>query len=102
MTGYDLPNNYIENPEALLRKKRSHAASSSVTAPTVEPVTPAPSKTLRDYSIPIVANMPVGPAVNGGDGNFELYTCLITMVQANQFHGLPSEDANAHLQYFLE
>jgi hypothetical protein len=24
------------------------------------------------------------------------------MVQANQFHGLPSEDANAHLQHFLE
>ena len=24
------------------------------------------------------------------------------MVQANQFHGLPREDVNAHLQHFLE
>ena len=108
MTGYDLPNNYIENPKALLRKNRSRAASSYATPSIDELVTPAPSatpimaKTLRDYSTPTVANMPVGPAVNVGDGNFELYTGLITMVQANQFHGLPSEDANAHLQHFLE
>jgi len=58
--------------------------------------------TLRDYSIPTIANMPIGPTINVGDGNFELHTGLITMVQENQFHGLPSEDANAHLQNFLE
>ena len=33
MTGYDLLNNYIENPEAVLRKKLTHAASSSATPP---------------------------------------------------------------------
>ncbi|XP_066374943.1 uncharacterized protein [Miscanthus floridulus] len=60
------------------------------------------AKTLRDYSTPIVANVPIGPAINLGDGNFELHTGLITMVKANQFHGLPSEDANAHLQHFLK
>jgi hypothetical protein len=59
-------------------------------------------KTLYDYSTPTVANVPVGPAVNTRNGNFELRTSLITMVQASQFHGLPSEDANAHLQHFLE
>ena len=32
----------------------------------------------------------------------ELRTRLITMVEANPFCGLPSEDANAHLQQFLE
>ena len=107
MTGYDLSNNYIENPEALLRKKRSRANSSSATPPTDELVTTAPSatpiiaKTLRDYSIPVVANAPVGPAVNTGNENFELRTGFIMIVQANQFSGLPSEDANAHLQYFL-
>ncbi|XP_066351467.1 uncharacterized protein [Miscanthus floridulus] len=69
---------------------------------------PAPSatlivaKTLHDYSTPAIANVPVGLAVNVGEGNFELRVSLITMVQANQFHGLPSEDANAHLQHFLE
>ena len=46
--------------------------------------------------------MPVGPAVNMGDTNFELKTGLIMMVQANPFYGLPSEDANVHLQHFLE
>jgi hypothetical protein len=72
MTGYNLPKNYIENPEALLRMSWSRAASSSATPPASEPVTPAPSattamaKTLRNYSTPTVANVPVGPAVNIG------------------------------------
>ena len=84
MTGFNLPNNYTEDREALLRKKRSHATSSSVTPSIVEPVTPTASapimaKTLHDYT-PVVANMPVGPVVNIGDGNFELHSGLITMV----------------------
>jgi len=89
MTGYDLPNNYIENPKALLRKNRSHAASCYATPSTDELVTPAPSatpimaKTLHDYSIPAVANVPVGLAVNTGNGNFKLRTGLIMIVQAN-------------------
>ena len=58
--------------------------------------------TLRDYSTLAVANVPIGPAVNTGTENFELRTGLIMMVQANQFYGLPSEDASAHLQHFLE
>ena len=96
MTDYKLPENYIKNLEALLRKKWSRATSSSATLPTVEPVTPTPSatpsmvKTLRNYSNPVVANVPIGPAINIGDGNFELRNGLITMVEANQFHGLPS------------
>jgi hypothetical protein len=59
------------------------------------------AKTLHDYTT-TVANMPVGLGVNMGAGNFELCTSLIMMVQANQFYGLPSEDASAHLQHFLE
>ena len=76
--------------------------------PTIEPVTLVPSatiamaKSLHDYSTPAVANVPVGPAVNTCTGNFELRTSLITMLQANQFCGLPSEDVSAHLQHFLE
>ena len=107
MTCYNLPNNYTDNPEALLRKSRSHTAS-SVTPPACEPVTPAPSatttmaKTLHDYFTPVVANVPIGPAINTGTENFKLRTSLITMVQANQFYGLPSEDATTHLQHFLE
>jgi hypothetical protein len=37
-----------------------------------------------------------------GDENFELKPTLINMVQANPFSGKPNEDANAHLQHFLE
>ena len=74
MTGYKLPENYIKNPEALLRKKWFHTSSSSATPPTIKLVTPSPSatpimaKTLRDYSTPTVANVPVGSAINIGDG----------------------------------
>ena len=92
MISYDLPNNYIKNPEALLRKKWSSATSS--TTPSIDELitlapsaTPSMAKTLHDYSIPAVASVPIGPTVNIGDGNFELRTSLITMVQANQFHG---------------
>ena len=108
MSGFDLPNNCTDNSESLLRKSRSRTASSSATPSTVEPVTPIPSATtamamsLHDYSTPAVANVPIRPAVNTGTGNFKLCIGLITMVQANQFCGLPSEDTSAHLQYFLE
>jgi hypothetical protein len=38
-------------------------------------------KTLREYFVPIVANVPVGPVANMGDVNFELKkTSVITMV----------------------
>ena len=108
MTGFILPKNYTDNPEVLLRKNWSHTASSSASLPVVEPVTPTPSattamaKSLRAYSTPAVANVPVGPAVNMGTENFKLCAGLITMVQTNQFYGLPSEDASSHLQHFLE
>jgi hypothetical protein len=98
----------IQIQKALLRKKRTLVPHSLSAPPIVETVTLAPStipimaKTLHDYSTPTVANVPVGPAINVGNRNFELHIGLITMVQANQFHGLPCEDVNAHLQHFLE
>ena len=108
MSGFVLPENYIDNLEVLLRKNRSHTTSSFATPPASEPVTPirsattAMAKTLCDYSTSAIANMPVGPAVNTGTRNFELWTGLIIMVQANQLCGLRSEDTSAHLQHFLE
>jgi len=86
MSGFGLPNNYIDNLEALLWKSRSRTASSSATPPVIEPVTPIPSatigmaKSLHDYSTPAVANVPIGPAVNMGTKNFEHRTGLIIMV----------------------
>jgi hypothetical protein len=108
MTGRNLPKNFIDNPEALVRRNRSRTVPSSAVPPEVQPVIVVPSsstimaKTLRDYSVPKVANVPVGPAVNAANSDFEIRTGLITMVQANPFCGLPSEDANVHLQNFLE
>jgi hypothetical protein len=58
-------------------------------------------KTLRKFSIPSVANVPIGPTINVSDANFELKLGLIKMVQASPFCGLPSMDANADLQQFL-
>jgi hypothetical protein len=65
MSGFDLPNNYTDNPEALLRKNRSYTISSSTTPLVVKLVTHVPSATslmansLHDYSTPTIANMPV-------------------------------------------
>ena len=107
MISFSLLNNYIDYPKALLRKSRSRTTSSFASLPVVELVTPVPSattamaKSLHDYSTPAVANVPVGTAVNMGIRNFDLWTSLIMMVQASQFCGLPSEDANVHLQHFL-
>ena len=103
MSGFDLPNNYIDNLEAFLRKSRSRTASSSATPPVVEPVIPVTSattkmaKSFRDYFTPAIANVPVGPTVNTGTRSFELHTSLTMMVQVNQFYGLPSKDTSAHL-----
>jgi hypothetical protein len=60
------------------------------------------NKTLHEYSIPTIANIPARPTVNMGDTNFELKIGLIMMVQANPFYGLPNKDANTHIRHFLE
>ena len=59
-------------------------------------------KTLRKFSVPSTDNVATGPNINVGDVNFELKSSLINMVQASPFCGKPNEDANAHLQNFLE
>ena len=58
--------------------------------------------TLRDFSNPSAANVATGPNVDVGDMNFELKSSLINMVQASPFYGKLNEDANAHLQNYLE
>ena len=59
-------------------------------------------KSIHDLSAPSAANVATGPNVINGDGNFDLKPALITMVQASPFCGKAHEDANAHLQHFLE
>jgi hypothetical protein len=90
MTNFDLPNNYTINLEALLRKNRSHVASSSATPPIDKLVTTAPSatpimaKTLRDYSVPTVANVPLGQLSTLAMKTLSS-ALASSMVQANQF-----------------
>jgi hypothetical protein len=59
-------------------------------------------KTLCVYSAPSADQVPTSPEINIGNGNFEIKSGLITMVQASPFYGKPNEDASAHLQQFLE
>ncbi|XP_066160965.1 uncharacterized protein [Oryza sativa Japonica Group] len=60
------------------------------------------SKTLREFAAPFADNVAIGPQVNIGDADFDLKSSHITMAQASPFCGKPNEDANAHLQQFLE
>ena len=77
--------------------------------PAQEPISEAPlvleamaEKTLREFSVPSTDNVATGPNINVGDVNFELKSSLINMVQGSPICGKPNEDANAHLQNFLE
>jgi len=110
MTGFSLPTNFVENPEKLVRRVRPRVIPPQLSLSPSEPAFQAPAtttkpmaeKTLRDFSIPSATNVATGPSADVGDVNFELKSSLINMVQANPFCGKPNEDANAHLQNFLE
>ena len=109
MTGFYLPQNFIQNRESLLRRVRPRVAPPQHTLSASKPVISVAStsnsmaqKTLRDYSAPSANNVPVGPDVSTEGENFEIYTGLITMVQANPFCGKANDDASAHLQQFLQ
>jgi hypothetical protein len=91
----DLPNNFVDNPEALLRKTRSKLKKVS---PSVLEDTKVrrsltlvfevmASKTLCEFSAPTTANIWTGPTINVGEDGFGLKPALINMVQANQFCG---------------
>ena len=107
MTGFDLPPNFTKDPESLVRKARTHFGSPLREHSEVEPASFVPStstsmanpveKTLRENSAPSADQVPTGPVINTGNGNFEIKTGLITMVQASPFCGKPNEDASAHL-----
>ena len=110
MTGLDLPTNYIEDLEALI--KRTRAKLKKVSALESEDnqirwsLTPEfeamADRTLHEFSTPTTANIRTGPIVNVGDNGFELMPALINMVQVSQLCGKAHEDASAHLQHFLE
>jgi hypothetical protein len=86
----DLPDNFVDNLEVLLRKTRSKLKKVS---PSVSEDTQVRSltlvfevmvgKILREFSAPTTANIQTGPTVNVGEDGFELKPALINMVQTN-------------------
>jgi hypothetical protein len=116
MIGFDLPANYHSDPESLIRKSCSRLSSPGSSGshvrqivnkyqgspPPYEPALMAARRCINDFSALSSAKVGTGPETNIGDGSFELKPVLINMVQQSPFCGKASEDANAHLQHFLE
>nr|CAD39353.2 OSJNBa0059H15.3 [Oryza sativa Japonica Group] len=109
MTGFNLPENFKENPEDFFRSVRPRVVVPQKTLPTDKPAIPAPptfktmaDKTFREFVAPSAENVAIGPQINIGDVDFDLKSSLITMAHASPFYGKPNEDANTHLQQFLE
>jgi hypothetical protein len=109
MTDFDLPQNFTQGLESLLRRVRPRVITPQISLSAVEIVIIAPStsnamaqKTLREFSASSADNVPIRPSVNTGAENFQIKTGLITMVQASPFYGKANEDASTHLQQFLE
>jgi hypothetical protein len=116
MTEFDLPANYHLDPESLIRKARSSLFSQGSSVSHVREIadkfygSPPPHKhtlmatqmCINTFSAPSSANIRTGLETNIGDGSFELKPALINMVQQGPFYGKALEDANAHLQHFLE
>ena len=110
MIGFDFLTNYVEDPEALIRRTKAKLKNvlaleleDNQTRRSLTPVFEAMvNKTLREFSALTTANIRTRPAINIGDNAFELKPALINMVQDSQFCGKAHEDASAHLQHFLE
>ena len=110
MTGFDLPTNYIQDPEALIRRTRAKLkkvlALKSEDNHIRRSLTPEfeamSNRTIHEFSTPTTANIRTGLTVNVGDNGFELKPALIKMEQASQFCGKAHEDASAQPQHFLE
>jgi len=109
MTDFDLPSNFNTNPERIGRIVRCRVVppQKRLTWPSGSTSTIALSsmaqKTLRQFSAPSSSHVPVGLNQDQArNDDFELRTGLVNMVQASPFCGKASEDANAHLQNFLE
>jgi hypothetical protein len=116
MTKFDLPTNYHLDPESLIRKSRSRLSSPGSSGshvqeivdkfqgspPPHEPTLMAAQRCSNNFSAPSSANIRTGLETNIRDCSFKLKPALINMVQQSPFCGKASEDANAHLQHFLD
>ena len=107
MTGFDLPANFHPDPESLFKKRqkttheRGSVSGQQDTTSSTGSNSHMAEKTICEFSVPSCHNVPQGPNPEVGN-DFELKPGVIHMVQAIPFCGLASEDANNHLQQFLE
>jgi hypothetical protein len=116
MTRFNLPANYHSDPESLIRKSRSRLSSPGSfgshireivdkfrgATPPHKPTLMTARKCINDFLALSSANVGTGPKINITDGSFKLKPALISMVQQSPFCSKASEEANAHLQHFLE
>ena len=110
MIGFDLPTNYVDDLESLIRRTRAKLkkvlaleSEDNHTRRSLTPVFEAMAdKTLRQFSAQTMANIHTGLVINVGDNGFELKPTLKNIVQASQSCGKAHEDASAHLQHSLE
>jgi len=115
---FDLPDNFIDNLETLIRKTKAKLRRNQSTSSTSQLANPPKiedqptqsltpeidvmaDKSLHEFSAPIATNIHTGPSLDI-NGSFELKPAIINMVEASQFYGKAHEDASAHLQHFLK
>jgi hypothetical protein len=110
MIGFNLPKNFIDDLDALLKKSKAKlkrvSALESEDNRIRRSLTPEfkaiANKSFCEFFALAIANIRTISEVNVGENGFELKPVLINMVQASQFSGKAHEDARAHLQHFLK
>ena len=88
MTGFDLLTNYVEDPEALIRRTRAKlkkvlalkSEDNHIRRSLAAKFEAMANRTLRDFSALTTANIRTRPTFNVGDNGFELKPALINMV----------------------
>jgi hypothetical protein len=116
MTGFHLPANYHSDLESLIRKSPSRFSSQGCSGSHILDIvdklqgTPPPQehaqmvgqKFINDFSALSSRNVRTVPEANVRDDSFELKPVLVNMVHQSPFGSMASDDANAHLQHFIE
>ena len=91
MTGFDLQTNYVEDPEALIKRTRAKlkkvlalkSEDNHIRRSLTSKFEAMANMTLCEFSASTTANIRTGPTVNVIDNIFKLKPALINMVQAN-------------------
>ena len=91
MTDFDLPTNYVKDPDVLIKRTRAKlkkvlvlkSKDNHIRRSLIPEFETMANKTLREFSAPTTANKRTRSTVNVGDNGFELKSNHINMVQAS-------------------